>query len=80
MTYSFVIVELIKKFAKEHFDSTPLLDFAEEVERITTAKKPNLILNVDGKPFATFNAPFVHLSEQFLALFLFFLLLPEMFE
>jgi len=41
-------VELIKKFAKEHFASTPMLDFAEEVEKITTAKKPNLILNVDG--------------------------------
>lgn len=33
-----------KEFAQE----TPLLDYALEVEKITTAKKPNLILNVDG--------------------------------
>jgi hypothetical protein len=26
----------------------PLLDFALEVEQVTTSKKPNLILNVDG--------------------------------
>jgi ATP citrate (pro-S)-lyase len=41
-------VELIKKFAKEKFKSTQVLQFAEEVEKITSAKKPNLILNVDG--------------------------------
>jgi len=41
-------VELIKKFAKEHFKSTQVLRFAEDVEKVTTNKKPNLILNVDG--------------------------------
>jgi len=41
-------VVLLKTFAKEHFQSTPLLDFALEVEKITVSKKPNLILNVDG--------------------------------
>ncbi len=41
-------VEILKQFAKENFPNTPLLDFALEVEQITTSKKPNLILNVDG--------------------------------
>ncbi|UJR28597.1 hypothetical protein I4U23_009830 [Adineta vaga] len=41
-------VVLLKKFAKENFPSTPLLDYALEVEKITVSKKPNLILNVDG--------------------------------
>ncbi|CAF1206373.1 unnamed protein product [Adineta ricciae] len=41
-------VVLLKKFAKEHFPATPLLDYALEVEKITVSKKPNLILNVDG--------------------------------
>lgn len=27
---------------------TPVLSYALEVEKLTTAKKPNLILNVDG--------------------------------
>ena len=36
------------EFAKENFPCTPLLDYAREVEQITTKKKPNLILNVDG--------------------------------
>ncbi|CAK0844399.1 unnamed protein product, partial [Prorocentrum cordatum] len=31
-----------------HFAATPLLDFALAVEQITTRKKANLILNVDG--------------------------------
>ena len=31
-----------------NFPSTPLLSYALEVEKITTSKKPNLILNVDG--------------------------------
>ncbi len=38
----------LKKFAAEHFPSTPLLDYALEVEQLTTSKKDNLILNVDG--------------------------------
>jgi len=41
-------VEGLKKFAKEHFPSTPLLDYALTVEQLTTSKKENLILNVDG--------------------------------
>lgn len=41
-------VTLVKEFAKENFPKTPLLDYALEVEKITTSKKPNLILNVDG--------------------------------
>ncbi len=35
-------------FAKENFPATPLLDYAREVEKLTTSKKENLILNVDG--------------------------------
>jgi ATP citrate (pro-S)-lyase len=41
-------VAILKEYAKKHFKSTPLLDYALEVEKITTAKKDNLILNVDG--------------------------------
>jgi succinyl-CoA synthetase alpha subunit len=41
-------VELIKQYAQKYFDSTPYLDYALEVEKLTTAKKGNLILNVDG--------------------------------
>ena len=41
-------VTIMKEYAKKHFKETPLLDFALEVEKITTAKKDNLILNVDG--------------------------------
>jgi len=41
-------VSLIKEYVKENFPSTPLLDYALKVEEITTKKKPNLILNVDG--------------------------------
>merc|ERR1712241_920471 len=41
-------VVLIKDYARKHFASTPLLDFAVAVEAITTKKKSNLILNVDG--------------------------------
>ena len=38
----------LKKYAREHFPQTSLLEFALEVEAITTSKKDNLILNVDG--------------------------------
>jgi ATP-citrate lyase alpha-subunit len=38
----------LKKFASENFPATPLLDYALEVEKLTTSKKDNLILNVDG--------------------------------
>jgi len=41
-------VTLISEYAKQNFPTTPLLDYAREVEQITTKKKPNLILNVDG--------------------------------
>ena len=41
-------VELLKAYAREHFPSTTYLDYALEVEKITTAKRGNLILNVDG--------------------------------
>lgn len=38
----------LKKYVGEHFPSSPLLDYALEVEKLTTSKKDNLILNVDG--------------------------------
>ncbi|CAG2104337.1 unnamed protein product, partial [Medioppia subpectinata] len=41
-------VKLMKDYVKQTFPSTPVLDYALEVEKITTSKKPNLILNVDG--------------------------------
>ncbi|KAI7887068.1 ATP citrate lyase isoform 2 [Lichtheimia hyalospora FSU 10163] len=41
-------VELVKDYVKKHFPSSPILDFALKVEEITTSKKDNLILNVDG--------------------------------
>jgi len=41
-------VEIISKYAKKYFKATPLLDYAREVEKITTSKRDNLILNVDG--------------------------------
>lgn len=41
-------VTVIKEFAQKNFKATPLLDYALEVEKITTSKRDNLILNVDG--------------------------------
>lgn len=41
-------VVLLKEFCLENFPHTPLVKYALEVEKITTSKKPNLILNVDG--------------------------------
>jgi len=41
-------VTIMKDYAKKHFKSTPILDYALEVEKLTTVKKDNLILNVDG--------------------------------
>jgi ATP-citrate lyase alpha-subunit len=38
----------LMKYAAENFPSTPLLDYARTVEALTTSKKENLILNVDG--------------------------------
>jgi ATP-citrate lyase alpha-subunit len=41
-------VELMVKFAQEHFPKTPLCDYALAVQTVTTMKRNNLILNVDG--------------------------------
>jgi succinyl-CoA synthetase alpha subunit len=41
-------VTIMKEYAKKHFKATSLLDYALEVEKLTTSKKDNLILNVDG--------------------------------
>ncbi|HPE63516.1 MAG TPA: citrate/2-methylcitrate synthase, partial [Methanothrix sp.] len=41
-------VELLISYAKENFERTDLLDYALQVQEITTSKKGNLILNVDG--------------------------------
>jgi ATP citrate (pro-S)-lyase len=41
-------VSIIKAYALEHFRSSALLAYALEVEKITTSKRNNLILNVDG--------------------------------
>lgn len=41
-------VSCLKRFAYDNFPSTSLLDYALRVEQITTSKKENLILNVDG--------------------------------
>ena len=41
-------VELLKNYAKQHFPKTPNLDYALQVEQVTTAKRETLILNVDG--------------------------------
>ncbi|EGS23106.1 putative ATP citrate protein [Thermochaetoides thermophila DSM 1495] len=41
-------VELVKEYVKAHFPSTKMLDYALAVETVTTSKKDNLILNVDG--------------------------------
>jgi len=41
-------VEIIKQYALANFQNHAVLNFALEVEKITTRKKSNLILNVDG--------------------------------
>ncbi|HEQ79147.1 MAG TPA: ATP citrate synthase [Euryarchaeota archaeon] len=43
-----VRVQIIKEYVQENFKSHELLDYALEVEKVTTSKKNNLILNVDG--------------------------------
>jgi ATP-citrate lyase alpha-subunit len=43
-----VRVKLLKEFVMKDFDRHPHLDFALEVEKLTTDKRNNLILNVDG--------------------------------
>ncbi|CAH8600891.1 unnamed protein product [Schistosoma intercalatum] len=41
-------VQLLSDYVHEHFVATPVVDYALEVEKVTTNKRPNLILNVDG--------------------------------
>lgn len=41
-------VTIVKDFCRKHFKTTELLDYACEVEKLTSKKKSNLILNVDG--------------------------------
>jgi len=41
-------VKGLMDYAAENFPKTPLLDYARTVEALTTSKKENLILNVDG--------------------------------
>lgn len=41
-------IVLLHDYVKKNFPASPILDYAFEVEKITTKKKPNLILNVDG--------------------------------
>ena len=41
-------MELVKDFVQKNFPATKLLDYAIAVETVTTSKKDNLILNVDG--------------------------------
>lgn len=58
-------VESLKNFAKAHFSSTELLDYALAVEAVTTAKKGTLILNVDGCIGVTFVDMMKSLPELF---------------
>jgi succinyl-CoA synthetase alpha subunit len=57
-------VELIKQYAKKYFQTTRYLDYALEVEKLTTLKKGNLILNVDGAIGAAF-IDMLYASEVF---------------
>lgn len=41
-------VHLLIDYARKNFPKTDVLDYALEVEKVTTAKRNNLILNVDG--------------------------------
>lgn len=41
-------VGMLKQYARENFPKTDYLDYALKVEKITTGKRDNLILNVDG--------------------------------
>ena len=41
-------VKIVKEFVAEKFPAAPLFEYALEVEQITTRKRSNLILNVDG--------------------------------
>jgi succinyl-CoA synthetase alpha subunit len=41
-------VSVLKEFALNNFKENPILNYALEVEKLTTTKRDNLILNVDG--------------------------------
>ena len=41
-------VTIVKDFVRTQFPKCPLFEYAMEVEKITTTKRSNLILNVDG--------------------------------
>ena len=41
-------MKIVKEFVLNSFPAHPLFTFAMEVEQITTRKRSNLILNVDG--------------------------------
>ncbi len=41
-------VAILKAFARQHFPATGLLDYALAVEQITSSRRSNLILNIDG--------------------------------
>jgi len=41
-------VKIMKDYALKNFPTTETLDYALEVEKLTTSKRDNLILNVDG--------------------------------
>ncbi len=43
-----VRVQLLKEFVFKNFEKHPHIDYALEVEKLTTSKRNNLILNVDG--------------------------------
>ena len=47
-------VEIIKDFVRREFPNSDLMKYALEVETLTTSKKDNLILNVDGAVGAAF--------------------------
>ncbi len=47
-------VQLLKQYAYQHFPKTTYLDYALQVEKVTTRKKSTLILNVDGCVGVTF--------------------------
>lgn len=41
-------IKILDEYVNKHFSSKSTIEFARSVEKITTSKKPNLILNVDG--------------------------------
>ena len=58
-------VTALKEFVLANFKSTKFLEYALEVEKITTSKKGNLILNVDGCIGITFIDMMQSLPESF---------------